>query len=72
AAFGGAGLAEGVGAGSQFVSQLIGVAAVIVWSVVATFVIVKIAAAITGLRVSEDIETQGLDTPIHGETGYNL
>ncbi len=72
AAFGGAGLAEGVSAGSQFVSQLIGVVAVLVWSVVATFVIVKIAAAITGLRVSEDIETQGLDTPIHGETGYHL
>ena len=54
------------------VSQLIGVAAVLVWSVVATFVIVKIAAAITGLRVSEDIETQGLDMPIHGETGYHL
>lgn len=71
-AFGGVGLAEGVGPGGQFVSQLIGVVAVLVWSVVATFVIVKIAAAITGLRVSEDIETQGLDTPIHGETGYNL
>ena len=71
-AFGGAGLAEGVDAGSQFVSQLIGVAAVLVWSVIATFVIVKIAAAITGLRVSEDIETQGLDMPIHGETGYHL
>jgi Amt family ammonium transporter len=71
-AFGGAGLAEGVDAGSQFVSQLIGVVAVLVWSVVATFAIVKITAAITGLRVSEDIETQGLDTPIHGESGYNL
>jgi Amt family ammonium transporter len=71
-AFGGAGLAEGVSAGSQFVTQLIGVVAVLVWSLAATFVIVKISAAIAGFRVSEDDETVGLDTTAHGETGYNL
>ena len=71
-AFGGAGLAEGVSAGSQFITQLIGVGAVLVWSLAATFVIVKITAAITGLRVSDDQEMQGLDTTAHGETGYNL
>jgi ammonia channel protein AmtB len=45
---------------------------VLVWSLVATFIIVKIAAGITGLRVSDDDETVGLDTTAHGETGYNL
>ncbi len=71
-AFGGAGLADGVGAGGQFVTQLTGVVAVLVWSVAVTFVIVKIAAAVTGLRVEEDAEMEGLDTAAHGETGYNL
>jgi Amt family ammonium transporter len=71
-AYGGVGLAEGVSAGSQFVTQAIGVGAVLVWSLVATFIIVKIAAGITGLRVSDDDETIGLDTTAHGETGYNL
>ena len=71
-AFGGAGLAEGVSAGGQFMSQLIGVVAVLVWSGAATFVIVKIAAAVTGLRVDEDAEMEGLDTAAHGETGYNI
>ena len=44
-AFGGAGLAEGTSAGGQFVTQLIGVIAAVAWSVIATFVIVKIGAA---------------------------
>ncbi len=71
-AFGGGGLAEGVSAGSQFVAQLVGVVAVLIWSVIATFVIVKIAEVITGLRVDEDAEMEGLDTSAHGETGYNI
>jgi Amt family ammonium transporter len=70
--FGGVGLAEGVSGSSQFVTQAIGVGAVLVWSLVATFIIVKIAAGITGLRVSDDDETIGLDQTAHGETGYNL
>ena len=72
AAFGGAGLADGVSAGSQFIAQLVGVLAVLIWSVIATFVIVKIAEVITGLRVDEDAEMEGLDTSAHGETGYNI
>jgi ammonia channel protein AmtB len=27
---------------------------------------------ITGLRVEEEEEVQGLDQSLHGETGYNL
>ena len=71
-AFGGAGLADGVSAGSQFIAQLVGVVAVLIWSVIATFVIVKIAEVIVGLRVDEDAEMEGLDTSAHGETGYNI
>ncbi|MCB1385071.1 MAG: ammonium transporter [Nitratireductor sp.] len=68
--YGGAGLAEGVSMGGQFVVQAIGVVAVAIWSAVATAIIVSLAKAVTGLRVSEDEETEGLDFSYHGETGY--
>ena len=47
-------------------------AIVLVWSVVATFLIAKLVQAVLGdLRVTEDIETVGLDLAEHGEEGYN-
>jgi len=70
--FGGAGLVEGTTMGSQFMIQLIGIVAVLVWSLIATFVIIQIVKAITGLRVSEEEELEGLDITAHGESGYNL
>ena len=70
--FGGAGLAEGMTIASQFGVQLTGFAAVLVWSVFATYILVKIVQATVGLRVSDDEELEGLDVTSHGETGYNL
>lgn len=67
--FGGAGNIESVG--QQFVTQCIALGAVIVWSGVATVVIVLICRAVTGLRVSADAETIGLDQSEHGETAYH-
>ena len=58
--------------GSQFGIQLTGVIAVLVWSGVLTFVIVKIVQALVGLRASSDEETEGLDVVTHGERGYEL
>jgi Amt family ammonium transporter len=71
-ALGGIGLAEGVTVLGQFGVQLIGVIATLVWSVVATFVIVKLTQAVCGLRVSNEQATEGLDYATHGEKGYNL
>ena len=70
--FGGAGLEEGMTIASQFGVQLTGFAAVLVWSVFASYVLVKIVQATIGLRVSDDEELEGLDVTSHGETGYNL
>lgn len=70
--FGGAGLAEGMSIGSQFGVQVAGIVAVAVWSLVASYILVKIVKAIVGLRVSDDEELEGLDVTAHGETGYNL
>jgi Amt family ammonium transporter len=72
AGLGGVGFAEGVTMTSQFVVQLIGVGAAAVWSIVASFVLIKITQMAVGLRVDPDIETQGLDLSTHGETGYNV
>jgi len=72
AALGGVGLAEGATVASQFGVQLIGVIVTLVWSAAATFVIVKIAQAICGLRVSEDAMIEGLDYTTHGERGYSI
>jgi len=68
---GGVGYGEGQSVGGQLGVQAIGVIAVIIWSLAATFVIVKVAQALVGLRISEDDEVQGLDLTAHGEAGYN-
>jgi len=70
--FGGAGLEEGMTIASQFGVQLTGFAAVLVWSVFASYILVKIVQATVGLRVNDDEELEGLDVTSHGETGYNL
>ena len=42
------------------------------WSAIVTWVLLKLSDAITGMRVSSDEETEGLDTVEHNEKGYNL
>jgi Amt family ammonium transporter len=69
---GGVGFAEGMTMGKQVGVQLTGVAVTIVWSAVLTLVLFKLVDALVGLRVSSEEETEGLDTVLHNETGYNL
>lgn len=67
---GGLGLETSIG--SQFVTQMIGVVATIVWCGVISFILLKGLDAVIGLRVSEDEETEGLDIVLHNERGYTL
>ena len=69
-AFGGLGLSEQT-IGNQFITQLIGVIAVALWCLVITWIITLVIKKTIGLRVTDDEETEGLDTSIHGEKGYN-
>ena len=69
-AFGGLGLSEKT-IGEQFITQSIGVIAVGLWCLVATWLITLLVKKTIGLRVTEDEEIEGLDTSIHGEKGYN-
>lgn len=66
------GLGLEVSIGSQFVTQLIGVVATVVWCGVISFILLKVLDTIIGLRVSEDEETEGLDLVLHNERGYTI
>jgi Amt family ammonium transporter len=70
--FGGAGYSEGGSMSSQVLVQLAGVLATAIWSGGVTFILVKISDAIAGMRIAAEHETEGLDTVLHGEKGYNL
>lgn len=70
--FGGLGLAEGVSILDALQVQVIGLVAVVVWSVVASVVILKGVSAAVGLRVSAQDEVEGLDITAHGERGYEI
>ena len=54
------------------IENVIGVLAAAAYSVVVTFVLLKIIDATVGLRVSNDEESEGLDTNLHGEEGYHM
>jgi Amt family ammonium transporter len=56
----------------QVGNQLAGVLISWTFALVGTFVLLKIVDAITGLRVSEEQEIEGLDITQHGEEAYNL
>jgi Amt family ammonium transporter len=51
----------------QIFTQIEGVAATLIWSGLATFVILIVVNIITGVRVSQAVEVEGLDINLHGE-----
>ena len=52
--------------------QFIGVAATMVYSIVVTFILLKVVDAIVGLRVPDEEEVVGLDITQHEESAYTL
>ena len=55
----------------QLVIQLATVGTTIVWATVGTTIAIYAAKALTGLRVSKEVEVEGLDINEHGERAYN-
>jgi ammonium transporter, Amt family len=72
AALGGAGLAEGMTMLGQVWVQTKGVLFTLVYTVILTYLILKLVDLAIGLRVTEEEETEGLDLSQHGERGYIL
>lgn len=60
------------GIGAQTWIQTKAVLITIVWSGVVSAVAFKLVDILIGLRVTEEVETEGLDTAEHGERGYHM
>jgi ammonium transporter, Amt family len=56
------------GNAGQILNQCIGVGTVFIYDVVVTLIILKVVDIVIGLRVSEEVERDGLDLALHGET----
>ena len=69
---GGTGYAQGFGMGSMLGVQVLAVAAVAIYSAVATALIALAVSLFLPMRVSEDEERQGLDIADHGERGWEF
>jgi Amt family ammonium transporter len=52
----------------QFINQCIGVAIVFVYDAVVSLIILFVIKMVIGLRVTPEIEREGLDVALHGET----
>jgi ammonium transporter, Amt family len=56
----------------QVGNQVVGILFAWGFALVGTIVILKVVDLVTGLRVGEEQEVEGLDITLHGEEGYNL
>ncbi len=56
------------GNGGQVINQIEGVLIVIIYDVIVSLIILKLVDIMVGLRVDEEIERDGLDLALHGET----
>jgi Amt family ammonium transporter len=61
-----AGLIEGNA--MQVVNQIEGIVIVFVYDAIVSLIILKIVDIFIGLRVSDEVEREGLDLALHGET----
>ena len=67
----GIGLFNGGGA-EQLGTQFIGAISYVAWAAVTTAIVLGILKATIGLRVSEEVETKGLDITEHGEKVFGI
>jgi len=71
--FSGNGFSDGITSiGGQLTVQATGVIATIIYTAIATGIILKVVDMLVGLRVDGDEETQGLDLVLHDERGYDI
>jgi ammonium transporter, Amt family len=59
------------GNGVQMLYQFIDVAVVFIYCAIGTFIILKVIDLVVGLRVSPEVEVEGLDINLHGETVHD-
>jgi len=52
----------------QVLTQLYGILATVAWDAIVSFILLKVIDAVIGLRVTDEVERDGLDLHLHGET----
>jgi len=57
---------------AQLMLQIEGIFVIGIWTVIATYMILKVLNMFTEIRVSNDAEEEGLDIHEHNEQGYSL
>jgi len=62
---------EGWSMGAQLLVQVEAVVTTYVWAAIGTVIAIYVAKLLTGLRVTEEVEREGLDLGEHGERAYN-
>jgi Amt family ammonium transporter len=61
------------GAGAHLLGeQALAVAVTIGWAFTLTYVVARVVDRTVGLRVSPEIEVEGLDTAVHAESAYDF
>ena len=68
--FSGVGLSEGMSVTSQFLAQLSAVTITVVWTLIFTYIALKVTSIFSNLRVEDQEEIEGLDLRSHGERAY--
>ena len=68
---GASGIAEG-GVWVQLKAQLLGITVIAAWTGLATYLIIRAISVFTDIRVSEDVESEGVDINEHNEQGYSF
>jgi Amt family ammonium transporter len=63
---------EAISIPHQLGVQVLGAFSVLVYTLVLTWVLLKLVQVVTPLRVNGDEETEGLDIALHNERGYDL
>lgn len=61
----------GIDVAHQLGVQTVAAVGVALYSLVASYVLIKVTGAVTGLRVTEQAEREGLDLAEHAERGYS-
>ena len=68
---GASGIAEG-GVWVQLKAQLLGITVIAAWTGLATYLIIRAISIFADIRVSEDVESEGVDINEHNEQGYSF
>jgi len=68
---GGVGFDEGLVLFDHLKIQAYAVLVAVIWTAIASYVILRVISLFTSLRVGSEDESNGLDNTLHGETGYN-